>query len=310
MATKITKTERTEFERICTKLHFCPDHFARIPTRPRFWMGEVEVEPEHALHLLGFNTKNRKPKKRAIDKYGSDMKSDLWNERTHESLAFSWSPKISLKDGQNRLMSIVESNTAVRLLIAIGVNDDAAAAIDTGAVRNPQDAAIFLDQDGVTGPLTAALRAAEIGTTSRTLSNLETLGLYETYKDGLTFMNDNLPKVANITTLAMVRGAIVRAYMWYTDEADKKLTAQRIERLKLFCQILGHGQYGEEENRVAMQLRDRLGSKGMKGKSYGQVGRNAVYLLTEAAIVKFMERACVKQLKSVAVEQFPFDNEA
>jgi hypothetical protein len=77
----------------------------------------VNITPELAADWLKANRKNRKLKDRTVEAYGMDMKNGAWLT-THQGIAFD--DDDNLIDGQHRLMGVVQSKTAVLMLVTRG----------------------------------------------------------------------------------------------------------------------------------------------------------------------------------------------
>ena len=301
----VLEKEKSDLCVICKRLRISSDGFVRIPGRGCMWVGTVLIEPSLALYWLEkFNTKNRKRKTVSIRKYAEDMKDGQWKDRTHEALAFGWKSDLKLWDGQNRLKAVVDSGKSVRFLVYFGIRSSDAAAIDTGSSRTPADAALFLDIGGVTGANVSAVRGAVCGVDHYPITNLKLLEYYEEYAEGLLFLAENLTTLRRVTTLAKVRSALLRAHAWYSSNENVSQRKRDLDRLSLFCVILSKGNYTEDGDRAAFVLRDRLLT--MDKNIYGLPGRAMIYLLTEAAIVKFMDHFPLRKLWRAREEQFPF----
>jgi len=104
----------------------------------------ADITPQMAEDWLATNTNNRRPKERSIKKYSGDMAEGYWR-LTHEAVAFGLDGE--LKDGQNRLKAIVRSNQTVRMMVVVGICDEAKAVIDQNVPRTPLDAARFQGVD-------------------------------------------------------------------------------------------------------------------------------------------------------------------
>lgn len=252
----------------------------------------VKITPSLAEYWLERNTNNRTKKLRTAERYTKDILTDRWRT-THEALAFSQNGLLA--DGQHRLYAVVEAGKPIKALVVLGLNDDDAVFIDEGISRSAIDAAQIKGVDCQRVEL-GTVKAAYNGydRLARPISNPESLDLYKHYKEGLDFVEENLPYVKGITSSAIVRGVVVRAFYFFKNDPDS------LSRIKLFCQILADGQYGgRQRDKMAAQLRDRL----MKEKFFGR--QKELYSLVEKALSLFIEGKCLARIKPANNEMFP-----
>lgn len=95
------------------------------------------VTPKDATRWLEGNVKNRNIRQRLVDSYARDMTNGAW-QLTGEAIKFT--PDWELLDGQHRLLAVIQSGTAVDMLIVSGVNETAQEVMDSGAKRQASDA--------------------------------------------------------------------------------------------------------------------------------------------------------------------------
>lgn len=153
------------------------------PRAPQ-WLA-VQVNPDLARYLLGFNHANNRTKKPgAIAKYRADMEAGYW-AFTPEPIIFSSSG--ILEDGQNRLHAAAEAGATVWMVMTFGWPEGIIQQINRGMSRTNADA---LKVDGKTNE---TVSAAAIGIvekydltvltplrwTGRTLSASQCLSRYE-----------------------------------------------------------------------------------------------------------------------------------
>lgn len=99
---------------------------------------EVMITKEVADKMLGHNTNNyRRMKKQLVEKYARAMLLGEWKENG-EPIVFDEDGV--LKDGQHRLMAILESGVAVKMLVVRGVSRDIYT-FDEGGIRTMGDRA-------------------------------------------------------------------------------------------------------------------------------------------------------------------------
>jgi hypothetical protein len=112
------------------------------------------ITPGDAERMLEANESNRNVRARVVNAYARDMEADRWLT-TGETVKIGTHGQ--LLDGQHRLMSIIQSGKAQRLLVVYGLDPVARTVIDTGAVRSGGDA---LRMHGIGGNNPMALAAA------------------------------------------------------------------------------------------------------------------------------------------------------
>lgn len=98
------------------------------------------ITPELAEKWLKNNFNNRRPSKKAINKYAQDMLNDKWEGENGETVSFFQSKK--LKNGQHRLAAIVESKKAEWTLVVRGIPDEYTIC-DRGRGRTINDRMVF-----------------------------------------------------------------------------------------------------------------------------------------------------------------------
>lgn len=96
----------------------------------------VNVSPTIAQEWLDTMVVNRRPVRSRINTYGASMKAGKWHDQG-EAIKFDIDGH--LKDGQNRLMAIIEQNITVPLEVLRGVSQDSQKYMDIGAARKPAD---------------------------------------------------------------------------------------------------------------------------------------------------------------------------
>jgi hydrogenase maturation factor len=96
----------------------------------------VHVTPALAHSWLGKNLDNRKIRRLKVSAYAHDMKAGKW-AITHQGVAFD--DQDQLRDGQHRLMAIIEANVPIWMLVARGLDSAAQRHMDRGASRRVSD---------------------------------------------------------------------------------------------------------------------------------------------------------------------------
>lgn len=95
---------------------------------------EVLVTPTLAQRWLDTNRdNNRKPKSSKVSAYARDIKAGRWLA-TGEAIKFDTSGR--LMDGQNRLLAVIEADTAVTFSVFYDLDPASMLVMDTGAARS------------------------------------------------------------------------------------------------------------------------------------------------------------------------------
>lgn len=103
----------------------------------------ILITPELAGEwLANRNTKNRKPKRRAISAYIRDMQAGEWNV---DASTIEIDRLGQLMNGQNRLMASVEAGTPFPTLLRTGLDPDARFFMDTGVKRTGGDTFLMME---------------------------------------------------------------------------------------------------------------------------------------------------------------------
>lgn len=94
-----------------------------------------KIDPERAKKLLAMNTGNfRKINRKRVAQYASDMSSNLW-EANGETIKINGN---ELKDGQHRLLAVIESGATITTGVAYDVDGDCLH-VDQGGKRTIGD---------------------------------------------------------------------------------------------------------------------------------------------------------------------------
>jgi hypothetical protein len=102
----------------------------------------IDITPALALALLEWNLNNRSINPDRIEMYARDMIANAWRPN-NQGIAIG-ANKL-LHDGQHRLWAVVKSGCSVRMLVAVGLPEDACPTIDQGRSRSVGDALQIFD---------------------------------------------------------------------------------------------------------------------------------------------------------------------
>lgn len=101
------------------------------------------ITPQLAEIYLGKNTHNRNINKRVVDKYASDIKMGFWH---FDGAPIRFADDGTLLDGQHRLHAIIQSGSALDMLVVRGLTKETQATMDIGSVRQASN---FFQMNGV-----------------------------------------------------------------------------------------------------------------------------------------------------------------
>ena len=94
------------------------------------------IGPKLAEQYMAKCVKNRRIRKKLVDRFVLAMKSGHW-KLTGESIKFN--TKGELIDGQHRLKAVMESGETIEVVVHRNVPDEAFMELDTGGTRSPGD---------------------------------------------------------------------------------------------------------------------------------------------------------------------------
>lgn len=149
---------------------------------------EIQIEtitPDLAREYLGFNTHNRNIRGRVVTAYATDMLNGDW---VWNGEAIKFAKDGSLRDGQHRLMAIVESGVTTKMLVVRGLAPEAQETMDGGPKRTFADVLKLRGEQNYVS-LATTIRAiysyedssAGIGDTGRKFTNAQMLQILEKY---------------------------------------------------------------------------------------------------------------------------------
>jgi hypothetical protein len=94
------------------------------------------ITPDMAKVMLGTNTMNRVLRPRRVRLYAEQMRRGQW-QATGEAIKFAKDG--TLLDGQHRLQAVIESGTAIEVLVVRELDLSTFKVIDSGLTRTPGD---------------------------------------------------------------------------------------------------------------------------------------------------------------------------
>ncbi len=106
------------------------------PMSPVYQVMEVLISPKLAVEILETRAPNRHIKQPRVDQYARDMKKGHWL-RNGQTIKFDRFGR--LLDGQHRLWAVIEADISVDFTVAVGLEAEAMATVDTGIPRSFAD---------------------------------------------------------------------------------------------------------------------------------------------------------------------------
>lgn len=110
--------------------------------KPQIVTEVTTITPEIAQQWLTTNDQNRRPQRRFIKQFASDMANGSWS-LTGDSIKFDINSK--LVDGQHRLMACVEAKVSFHSFVVYGLPPQTRDVIDTGKTRSLGDVLTMRD---------------------------------------------------------------------------------------------------------------------------------------------------------------------
>jgi hypothetical protein len=262
---------------------------------------EMTVTPQQATKWLEGNVHNRNVRDSVVSRYARDMKAGAWR-LTHQGIAFDRAeerPDKVLVDGQHRLFAILESDTAVRMMVSFGVPMDAQGVIDDNLQRTMVDTMkLAHGRDDITNMHVAIAKRLLSNTKQGRLSRQEIVEGLAAHEKAIGFAVEAFPRVVRGITTAPVLSVVTRAY--YT--VDR-------EQLARFAAALIAGDVDEKNGEQPIRiLRNWLLEKApLRGGSQTQT--EAIYGKTERALAAYLDGERITTLYSAQKELFPLPAE-
>lgn len=242
------------------------------------------ITPDMAARWLEGNTVNRKLDERRVKQYARDMRNGNWLV-THEGIAFD--PNKVLLDGQHRLWAILESKTAITMLVFFNANPKGMLVTNVGKPRSASDVVNLNGRAGTVceGYFTILKSMIQGRRNSPRMTMHEMEHYFLAYKDAICFSVDHIKTRAKGVSTALTRSVVARAY-YSVGHKD----------LSKFCEKLSTGMFSEPLDYTIKTLRDYL----MTTRDY----RAMRYGKTERAIEAWWRGEGLRLLKTPTEEIF------
>lgn len=227
------------------------------------------ISPAYAKALLESNVINRHLSKGTIKAYANDMESGNWTEQTGDSISIDTNGK--LRNGQHRLLAIVESGTGIYTWVCRNVAPDGV--YDSNRKRS------ISDQITIAKPEYEPIYKSTLYTS--VVRNLivhkdSSARRTVTHKEIINFTEEH--KVSKINISAVHVGLLL-AYLNGVD----------IEQIQKFYNILSTGMSSESKEFPIIAYRNYL----MDGKTVRDIDREVARC--QYALYKYLTGSCTKK---------------
>jgi hypothetical protein len=253
----------------------------------------VVVTPKIALEWLEGNTHNRKLREHRVKLYAKDMAEGRWMF-SHQGIAFN--EEGTMVDGQHRLWAILESNTAVTLMVSKGVPMSAQMIIDDHLGRSAVDALRLSTGASVTFATTALVGLLVHGFRHGKPSHMQIAEGLERFKDAVEFCDRVFrPRVRQLSQSA-IQAAVARAYY----SVDRDVLEKFVEAFITGLQPSG---VTENQYKSVMLLRNHILFRVSSNRKRAR--RTDLYERTERALHAFVQNEKLGKLYPAKEELFP-----
>lgn len=250
------------------------------------------ITPEFAANLLETNSNNRRLSKGTVTAYANDMIAGNWDESV--GVAISIDENGILRDGQHRLMAIVESGVSIHMWICRNVSRDGIYDNNRKRSNTDQISIMRADFDNVyksTRYISVARVLAAGEFSQRTVTPKELIDFTERNKDLLDGFFLNIPQ----TTIAKISLATVHLalFMAYADGVD-------ISDILDFYETLCSGMSTRPEEFPVIAYRNYLKDTTGIHTTQLEVGR------CQYALKKYLTKSCTKRTIAPKELIYPF----
>lgn len=253
------------------------------------------ITPKKAATYVLLNKENRPIRKAWVAELAQMMRDGDFH-LTHQGVAFAADG--SLKDGQHRLLAIIESGCSVEMNVSRGISDEAMKIIDTGKGRSVADALNLEGHDTDAKDVAIARRMIE-GVNMRNSrerpSRMATIRFVVEHAKAIDFAR-KFPGEGMFYAHASLRAPVARAF--YTQ--DKA-------RLAEFLEVISTGIPKNQDDHAALVLRNHYVRTRPEGKTHRSVQQ--LYMRTEHAIQDFLNREQDSHIRASKDELFPLPEE-
>lgn len=257
----------------------------------------MNIDPDRAMQLLEFNTRNRTLDQKHVDSLAAEMKAGRW-KLTHEGIAFDVNGV--LQDGQHRLWAVALSGCTVPMNVTVNTPVDCIEYVGGGKRRMASERMSLSGrfQGGVDKNQLATLRAMIRGLgADRKMPFCHESDLLARHKSAVDFAVGNLTtnRVKGVGA-SITRAVVARA--WYSVDVD---------RLRRFCEVLRSGMAADPIEGNIILLRDCLSRF---DRSDTLTNLREQYGRVERALQAFLTGRTLSVLHPCQTEIYPLPEEA
>jgi hypothetical protein len=251
----------------------------------------MTITPVVATAMLATNASNRQEKPGKIKQYAKDMTEGRWRFMVSDNIAFD--KKGVLFDGQHRLLAIILSGIAQKMVVCYGEDRENFRFKDIGQPRTATDtlycAGLIKSGDKKTAGVVRILYFGRA--TASAMPNDICMAVFNQYRDAIKYVSEQFEgSKAKFVNVAPVKAAIARAWIV---EKDRRSMLDR------FCKIiLDPNETFVETEKAAVILRSWLTNqthnntprrgRGRAARTSGQTTDQ--YGKTERALAYFLEK--------------------
>ena len=260
----------------------------------------TKVTPELAAEWLKKNDNNRPLSRAAVETHKRNLIAKNFRT-THQGIALD--SKGRLRDGQHRLLAIVESGVAATMLVTEGLSDSDLQAIDDGRKRTAKDILSMAYKEPVSAYTTALAREMYIGgwhlaegVKRRLPSRQELVDFFGEHSEAIEYASNKLKLQTSGLRMSFIGAVIARAF---THLSERKLSQ--------FARTLVTGMGGEEMELV-IRLRNHI-LRTLRDGARGAVTRDEIYGKTQSVLQAWNAGTTMAHLRSATTELFPLAKE-
>ena len=212
------------------KPNWHPDNF----TGSAIIMVPITISPEMVPDILTLNEDNRPVREANVDRFARLFTEGAFHDQSCNTIKFSTKKKFI--DGQHRLKGLLKAGATATFNVMYNVPPEQAHTIDRASMRNDADSARISgrsDIDKERFHLINIMSAPYGATASDIVDFPQKIEFFDTYKEGIEFAMEQLPKAGagKIYVSPQLRTTVAKAFYFAKDN-------RCMGRLKLFCQQL------------------------------------------------------------------------
>ena len=258
-----------------------------------------KITPKKAQEYLAQNFCNRPISPLTVQKYVRLLQKDKFH-LTHQGIAFDEQGR--LRDGQHRLAAIVQTNATVNMVVARGITEAAALAIDDGRKRTDSQALSMAHGSLVSGFIAAIAKEMFIGgqhfgTTAKpvVVGRLELVDFFGEHAEAIQTVRESFRDNTQGVGQSYILAAIARA--------SYHLPAKKVKR---FAEVLVSG-FSKEGDEPIITMRNYILKH--KEDKRSRLMRDELYAKTEQVLLEWSGNQWNGRLTKAKKELFPLSSD-